>query len=503
MRTIFPAWLRPLAWLTLAAVGLVSVRGEDLPFRDWTDSRSNQIRARMVGWENGSVKLRLLFDGKVIEMPVGNLTAADQKYVAGRKHLFAPPGELLPVPGWPGEVVAAEEFSVEEVAGEGGGRVYRTPHFSFRADVKLAPSLINQYARIFEATHQVISILPMRISGPRDEGRFGVRLFRQHADFLSAGGIEGSGGVYLPASREILVPLASLGVRVIGEQVAFNPETFEPSPLVHEITHQLMHRWLDVFPIWFCEGMAEYLSAVPFSSSRFDFERIDEGIREHLLRAGGAVPASGGWLAVDVLAPGELMEISHGRWSRAVSGAGNAGLLYRSGLLLLYYLAHLDGGGDAASLIRYFHETRGWELKRERYVAEYNEAVERHRRELIGWAEAYNKALILHRMETVAYNQKVEVYNQQVRAGFAAAERIDPGPRPGAPPEPPPKPAPPPILADNPDGNVPVDVKAAEEEARLKLFSGRSGAGLWAAFEQALATRKIRVQQVRAPDVPG
>jgi hypothetical protein len=48
-----------------------------------------------------------------------------------------------------------------------------------------------------------------------------------------------------------------------------------------------------------------------------------------------------------------------------------------------------------------------------------------------------------------------------------------------------------------------VDVKAAEEEARLKLFSGRSGAGLWAAFEQALATRKIRVQQVRAPDVPG
>jgi len=503
MGTLRLGWIRSVTAALAVALGLASARAEDLAFRDWTDLRAHQVRARMVGWANGSVRLRLLFDGKIIEMPEANLVAADQAYVAHWRHLFVPAGEPELQLQWPRDVVAAEDFSVEEVTETGVGRVYRTPHFSFRADVKLAPSLINQYAQIFEATHQAIGRLPMRIAGEREQGRFGVRMFRQHADFLAAGGIDGSGGVYLPANREILVPLSSLGVRVIGEQVAFNPETFDPAPLVHEITHQVMHRWLDVFPIWFCEGLAEYLSAVPFSVNRFDFERIDEGIREHLLRGEGAAPASGGWLVVDVLAPDELMEISHGRWFQAISNGGNAALYYRSGLLLVYFLAHLHGTGEGDELIRYFHETRGWELKRERYVAEYNEAVERHRKELIAWAEAYNKSLILHRMETVAYNQKVEVYNQQVRAGFAPSERIDPGPRPGAPPEPSAKPEPPPILAQNPDGTVPVDIKAAETEARAKMFTGRSGADLWIPFERALASRKIRLQQVHAPDSSG
>jgi len=47
---------------------------------------------------------------------------------------------------------------------------------------------------------------------------------------------------------------------------------------------------------------------------------------------------------------------------------------------------------------------------------------------------------------------------------------------------------------------VPVDVKAAEEEARNRLFGGRSGAELSSAMEKAFATHKIRIQQVHAPD---
>ena len=487
-----------LAVLWLGSTGLALT--EDLPFRDWTDLGNHQIRAVMVGIESDVVRLRLLFDGKVIEMPVANLIAADREYIAARKELFEPAGEAMPSPGWPKELNPPDDFPVNEVSSSGGEFIYQTPHFGFRADVKLAPSLIRQYAQIFEATHFVIGKLPLRIAPEGGESRFGVRMFKRHADFLAAGGIAGSGGVYLPASREILVPLSSLGVRVIGEQVAFNPETFDPAPLVHEITHQLMHRWLDVFPIWFCEGMAEYLAAVPFESSRVDFQRIDDGIREHLKRGEGASQASGGWLVVDILSPKDLMSVSHRRWSAAVSAGGGAGLFYRSGLLLIYYLAHLEGEGEAENLIRYFHETRGSELKREHYVEDYNQAVERHRRDLLDWAESYNKALVLHRMETVAYNQKVEVYNQQVRAGFAQAERIDPGPRPGAPPEPTEKPKPPAILVDNPDGNVPVDVKSAEEEARQRLLGGLQDEALWSAMEKALASRKIRIQQVRAAD---
>jgi len=116
----------------------------------------------------------------------------------------------------------------------------------------------------------------------------------------------------------------------------------------------------------------------------------------------GPTTAAGGWVVVDILGPEELMAVSYRRWSAAISDGGGAGLYYRSGMLLVDHLAHLEGKCDAEALIRYFHETRGSELKRERYVEEYNQAVEQHRRDLLAWAEAYNKALILHRMETVA-----------------------------------------------------------------------------------------------------
>jgi hypothetical protein len=474
----------------------------ELPFREWTDRDEHRIRARLVGMdaERAVVRLRLLFDGTVIELPVANLTEADQRYVEAHRDAFAAPGEPLPEGGWPREVLSPDGFEVEESRPDAATHLYRTPHFEFRSDVKLAPSLIRHYARVFEGTHQVLGRLPLRLDGGEDPPRHAVRFFRRHDEFIAAGGIAGSGGVYLAASREILVPLSSVGVRVIGDQVAFHPETFDAAPLVHEITHQLMHPWLDIFPVWFCEGLAEYLAAVPFEGgNRFDFTQIHEGIRRHLARRPGEAVSEGGWITVDLMHPEDLVRIGHRRWADAVADGTQAGTHYRSALLLLYYLVHLEGEGDASALIRYFHETRGSELHRRRYVRDYNDAVERYRRQLSEWAEAYNRQLILHRMETLAYNQKVETFNRQVRAGFAESERIDPGPRPGPPPQPPPKPEPPGVLAGNPDGQVPVDVAAAEAAARDRLWGGKRGEALWQALEEAFAARRIRIRQVWSP----
>jgi len=502
--------LRAVAFV-VACTWMATVTGlaaADLPFREWTDRDEHRIRARLVGVdaERQAVRLRLLFDGKVIEMPWANLTDADQRYVEAHRGAFTPPEEALPSGGWPKEVFPPEGFEVEESRPDEKTHLYRTPHFEFRSDVKLAPSLIRQYARVFEGTHHVLLGLPLRLEGGEAPERHGVRLFRRHDDFIAAGGLAGSGGVYLAGSREILVPLSSLGVKVIGDQVAFHPETFDAAPLVHEITHQLMHSWLDIFPVWFCEGLAEYLAAVPFEGgNRFDFTQIHEGVRRHLARRPGETVSAGGWITVDLLHPEALVQIGHRRWAEAVADGTDAGLYYRSALLLLYYLAHLneEEDGEGAALIRYFHETRGSELHRRRYVREYNDAVEHYRRQLSDWAEAYNRELIHHRLETVAYNQKVEVFNQQVRAGFAASERIDPGPRPGPPPQPPAKPAPPGILVDNPDGNVTVDVVAAESAARERLWDGKQGDVLWKALEQAFAKRHIRIRPVEVPGLGG
>lgn len=87
-------------YLVLCLLAVGSVAGaDDLPFRDWSDLESHQVRARMVGWEGDVVRLRLLFDGRILDMPVANLIAADRDYVAQWKHVFAPAGEALPAEG--------------------------------------------------------------------------------------------------------------------------------------------------------------------------------------------------------------------------------------------------------------------------------------------------------------------------------------------------------------------------------------------------------------------
>jgi len=70
------------AVLVIFWISTLLASAADLPFRDWTDRDNHQVRARMVGWADNVVRLRLLFDGKVIEMPEANLIQADRDYVA-------------------------------------------------------------------------------------------------------------------------------------------------------------------------------------------------------------------------------------------------------------------------------------------------------------------------------------------------------------------------------------------------------------------------------------
>jgi len=399
---------------------------------------------------------------------------------------------------WPTRLRPVRDYTVETQK-VGSHHIYNTPHFTFRSDVRLSRDLVRAYSQVFESTHYALESLPLGLQPEAPStGRFKVRLFRSYDDFLDAGGQLRSEGNYLLQTKEILIPLSQLGVRIFGEQVTLNEHTFDPTPLKHEITHQLMHHWLDLLPVWFAEGIAEYISAVPFIDDEFDFTRIEEGIKTHLRRKYGIRPSESGLYTVDVIAPDQLMALDHEDWAVAFGGETNAELNYRSSFLLLYFFIHLDGDGNAANLVDYLRMARYSRDQQARFVERYNRAVTKFNRRVLAYKEAaksYNEALLRHREEAIAYNRRVDIYNEQVLSDVPPGERIDVGPEPVAP-KPPDKPELPSILDENPEDQFPLNLAQIEENARVRLLGERSPDELWSHFKSALGRHEIRLRRV-------
>lgn len=466
----------------------------DIGFRNWTKSNGENVRARLVGLVNGQVQLRQLSDGSIIELKFKALAPEDQTYVEERAHLVWHRDTVA----WPTTLRPVRDFRVDELQA-GSHYVYNTPHFSFRSDVRLSPDLMRAYSLVFESTHYALQSLPLGLQPETpSSGHFKVKLFRRHQDFQDAGGHLGSAGMYLLQTKEILIPLASLGVNIVGEQVPLNPRTFDPTPLKHEITHQLMHNWLSLVPVWFAEGMAEYVCAVPFDDGEFDFTRIDQGIKDHLTRKYGVQPSKSGSYAIDVIPPKQLMSLSHKDWSQAIDGGTRAELNYRSSLLLLYFFIHIDGKGDATNLVEYLRTARMDCDLQAQFVENYNEAVRDFNQRFQVYTEEakrYNEALLKHREEAIAYNQRVDRYNEQILAKVPLKNRIDVGPEPVAPTLPK-KPELPEILNQNPKDRFPLNLTQIEERARTKLTADRSYEQLWNQMKAALLRQNLLLREV-------
>jgi len=466
--------------------------------RTWTNASGKTLNATFAGIDGNAVQLRMTDSGKVFAVPINTLSADDQVYIREMRDQ----GYGVKADRWPAELRPMMNFTPAIVAAPDGLKAYETPHYRFVSDVELAPSLIKEYSTAFEGTFHALKMLPLKLnpSPPADEGRFEVRLFRSRQEYLRSGGPEGSGGVYMTTNQRILVPLESLGVRDQGNKVAIDRRRGDSSTLVHEITHQVMHEWLEVLPIWFVEGIAEYMSAVPLKDGQFTFRDIDRGLTDYLANGYRIEKNSKGIYNVDLALPGDLMSLSHRDWNAAVASGNLAGLNYRSAMLLIYYFIHLDGGGhaDASTLVAYLQNARGKSNELRSFVAEYNAAVEEYNAKAAAYKDkvvAFNLALDDFRKEVAAYNQRVRDHNAQIEQGVPAADRVKVGPEP-TPPVEPVKPEVPKILEENPDGGGDISMSGPEQEARKALYKGRSNEELFAAMQAAFLPRKINLRPV-------
>lgn len=250
----------------------------------WTHRDGREMRAALLSVQGDEIEF-LLPGGNRSTLSLDALAEEDQKRVVAhrqRQRFWKSRPRRV---GWPTRVSVNWLETEVEVVSEGSGKfVYRSPHFQFEADAKLAPNLVKDFSRIFEVTYAALEENPLglRLYQP-STGFHTVRLFQDTRGYQRAGGLLNAAGVYNRKTKEILVPFRSLGLRKANVAWVREGKTYDPTALIHEVTHQLLDHWIEVAPIWFNEGMADLMGAARYDSGRMFFDRHEKGIKERLL----------------------------------------------------------------------------------------------------------------------------------------------------------------------------------------------------------------------------
>jgi hypothetical protein len=358
---VFLAVLTSTAGLSLAQIPTPE------PPRGWKTAEGHPFQASVVSFDGTTAVFRMA-NGQRTQALLVKLRPEDQQYLA--EWLKKQPIKVvLPdVVGVETAQIKAEVVSEDPVAEK---FVYRTQHFEFESQGKFTQSLLREVARNFEATYELLRALPWGLEPKPASGEyFKARLLKDMAAYHAAGGMPNSAGVYSSRTETFLVPFESIGVKAVGKSFA-KDENFDYSTMVHELTHQMMHFWIDLLPQWMVEGTAEYTSTLPLRTGKFRVSAAKNGLKDYAeflkKRAVGGMP--------EPYPLEKLFTITNAEWNEAMESdpRGATRRLYFTSYLLVYYFMHLDGNGDGQRIVRYFREVGEARKQLEAYKKALNE----------------------------------------------------------------------------------------------------------------------------------
>ncbi|MEM9017295.1 MAG: SHD1 domain-containing protein [Verrucomicrobiota bacterium] len=321
--------------------------------RTWTNDQGRAIEAALVDVEGDKAVLNM--NGKNFDVPIESLSTADQEFIGNWKKSAPTDAAAKPEvePNWDGEwpkMVSVDIDQEIEVIKEDEGTgeyVYASPHYEFICDVKLNTSVVKRFSLLFEATNQFCRELPLGMVKPFREERHKIHLFATREGYESKGGPPGSAGVFISLNGEgdILVPLSSLGVKLVGSNYSVDYDK-ENTTLSHEIAHQItdFEYYAPGSRGWFTEGMAEYIAQSGYRSGKFDVNDLRK-LKDYV-PAYGEDGRRGRALGEDITAP-DLKEFFIQSYD---SFTANANFNYGFGALVVYYFFHMDGEKDAANI---------------------------------------------------------------------------------------------------------------------------------------------------------
>lgn len=317
--------------------------------RAWTDDTGRKVEAEYIRIQGPDVLLKL-HNGETVHVPLTKLSPQDQQFIH-TQHRTAP--SQAPK-AWPKKVEApGRAINITLTAESPAARryIYQSEAFEFTSQAKLANSVMKEVAQTFEATRALVQALPwgIQIRPIKGQTRFQASLYETTQDYLDAGGMADSAGVYNTKAKLFQIPFASLGLEKRGQSY-FKNDRFDNHTLIHEVTHQLMDDYLPLLPMWIIEGSAEYTSSLPYKAGVFHAEAHLAAIKNALIT----------WEKEDGYKPdlGDLkthLTMTQAQWQAAAKTPAQMRALYHKSQLLVYYFCHLDGDQKGTRFIRFLN----------------------------------------------------------------------------------------------------------------------------------------------------
>jgi hypothetical protein len=338
------------------------------PPRAWVTAKGQTFTATLLNFD-GTTAVFKMPNGQPAKAPGSHFDEANQQYL--RDWL-----EKQPIKFTTPDVVAVDiskiraEMVSEDEAGE--KYVYRTDHFEFTSQGKFGIGLLRDVSRTFEATYELLRALPWGIDPkPASGTHFKALLLKNREEYMKAGGVPNSGGVYMSRTETFYAPFESIGLKPYGKGYTKDAD-YKADVLVHELTHQMMHHWLRYLPNWIVEGTAEYTENLPLNAGRFRVVSAKTGLKDYTeflkKRAVGGMPEP--W-PID-----KLFTITNQEWGYTLMGDPTASRrMYFTAYLLVYYFMHMDGNGDSQRFIRFFRTVDKERKKDAPYRGEQAEAA--------------------------------------------------------------------------------------------------------------------------------
>jgi hypothetical protein len=172
-------------------------------------------------------------------------------------------------------------MSIQIVREDAAGAVYRSRHFEFSSPVKLGQNAMKEVCRAFESTYELVSRLPWGVRPVPEGGQpfFRSKFFRSQEEYVKAGAPRWSAGIYSPTERMFQMPLTQVGVEQRNGGWSVSGQ-INNDVITHEVTHQMMHEYLEFMPIWMAEGLAEYTANLPYDSGRYNVAQALAGLKQ-------------------------------------------------------------------------------------------------------------------------------------------------------------------------------------------------------------------------------
>ena len=283
-----------------------------------------------------------------------------------------------PWQAWP-ERVRIGTVRVKAESTADGRFLYITRHFRFGSTVNLGNPLMTELARIFELTHNLHTSAPFGILATPVDEFYQATLYGGQQDYELAGGRPHTSGNYRVGEKAFLARLDMMGVvpSPTGWRLTSRLE-FDPSPIVHELTHMLTHEMVVNLPVWLSEGYAEYISAIPLRDGIFNTtpDSIKAGVLAAMRRDCAPANADAGSKPLKLLPVAEILKLTDADWDQVPKQDAAAALpptagqrslspesrfklrRYRTAHLIIYSFIHLDGDAGVAKIWKAMADNR-------------------------------------------------------------------------------------------------------------------------------------------------